>query len=218
MKLFCRKLLTLISDGSSDSAFVPILKWLLEELGIESAINGERAELEKFPTPPKTLVEKITKTLKFYDCDLLFIHRDAEKQSRDKRIQEINQAIQKANINNFPVVCVIPIRMLEAWLLFNEQAIRKAANNPNGKCKIELPSPKKIEDLPDPKEILYELLKKASGLKGERLKKFNKRDKVHLLAENLKILGGFSPLYQLSAFQALEKDLSTILKCQGWIE
>lgn len=206
---------TLISDGSSDQAFIPILNWLLIKLGIDYAIDYKWADLERLASPPKSLAEKIKTSLEFYECDLLFIHRDAEKESREKRLEEINQAIQEANIDNFPVVCLIPIRMLEAWLLFNERAIRKAASNPSGKCQIELPSPKNIENLPNPKVILCQLLKDASELKNRRLKKFNERAAIHRLVE---IIDDFSPLYQLSAFQALEEDLSKILTGQGWLD
>ena len=207
---------TLIADGSSDRVFIPILNWLLIKLGIDGAIQHEWANLGRLPNPPKSLDEKIAIGLELYPCDILFVHRDAEKKSRQTRLNEINQAIQKAKIKDFPVVCIIPIRMLEAWLLFDKQAIRKAAGNPCSKSKVHLPSLKMVENLPDPKKYLLELLRNASELQGRRLKQFkaNERQTIHRLAE---IITDFSPLYQLSAFQALERDLSDILKERGWL-
>ena len=205
---------TLITDGRSDRAFIPIVNWLLMDLGYKSVINDTYADFSLDPRPPKSLADKINRALELYPCDLLFIHRDAEKEPRENRQEEIKQAVAEANIENLPVVCVIPVRMLEAWLLFNENAIRKAAGNPKGKCKIELPALSKVESLPDPKEKLLELLKAASELKGKRLKTFNAREKIHRLAD---LIDDFSPLYQLSAFQELEKELSKKLAIHGFL-
>jgi hypothetical protein len=53
-----------------------------------------------------------------------------------------------------PVVCVIPVKMTEAWLLIDEKAIREAAGNPKGRQPLNLPKPSKTEELSDPKETL----------------------------------------------------------------
>jgi hypothetical protein len=42
-------------------------------------------------------------------------------------------------VEDMPVVCVVPVRMMEAWLLIDEMAIRRVAGNPNGRIPIELP-------------------------------------------------------------------------------
>jgi hypothetical protein len=204
---------TLISDGSSDRAFLPILKWLLIDLGIDYAIRDKWADFTRLPNPPKSLQEKISVALDLYPCHLLFIHRDAEKESRQKRLDEIQEALRLANISDFPVVSVIPIRMLEAWLLFDKSAIRQAAGNPNGKCEVRLPTLKKVEDLPDPKSELLNILKDASELNGRRLKNFRERQAVQNIARNIK---DFSLLNNLSAFQALKEDLAETIKNQGW--
>jgi hypothetical protein len=206
---------TLISDGSSDSAFLPILDWLLiHDLGIGYAIQGKWADLRKLPNPPKSLSEKIPTALDLYPCELLFIHRDAENESRQKRLDEIHKAVKLANISNFPVVSVIPIKMMEAWLLFDQPAIRKAAGNPNSKCQITLPALNNVEELSDPKSELLTILVNASELKGRRLKNFKERQAVQRLAE---IIDDYSPLNNLSAFQVLKTDLAETLKNQGWL-
>ena len=205
---------TLITDGRSDRAFIPILNWLLMDLGFESAVEDTYADLSLDPQSPKTLVAKMERSLELYPCDLLFIHRDAEKEPRQNRQEEIKQAVAEANIKDIPVVCVIPVRMLEAWLLFDEGAIRQAAGNPKGKCKIELPALSKVESLPNPKALLLELLKIASELKGRRLNEFKDRERVHRLAD---LIDDFSPLYQLSAFRELKKELSSKLSSHGFL-
>ena len=80
-------------------------------------------------------------------------------------------------------ICVIPVRMLEAWLLFNEAAIRKAAGNPRGKEQLQIPDIRRLQQLPDPKNDLHQLLSIASGLTGRRQKQFNVHEKIHRLAD-----------------------------------
>jgi hypothetical protein len=104
----------------------------------------------------------------------LFIHRDSEGQDLANRIGEIEAAVGAVDIDpGIMVVGIVPIRMQEAWLLFDERAIRRAAGNPNGRQVLRLPPIKRIEALPDPKKVLYDLLREASGLKGRRLSRFS---------------------------------------------
>ena len=210
---------TFLSDGSSDKALMPILNWLLRVNQVECAIQSNWADLRRLPKPPKKLLPRIINSIDLYPCDLLFIHRDAEREPRENRVSEIREAIEevvKQSVAVPPHVCVIPIRMQEAWLLFDEAALRKAAGNPNGRQPLELPNIRKVEQLPDPKEYLHELLCKASGLTGRRLKQFSS-DKVngcvHRLAE---LINDFSPLRALSAFQALETEIQEVIEMQGW--
>jgi len=64
------------------------------------------------------LSKKISLSLDLFPCDLLFVHRDTDRETTDARKEEIFKAIEqiseelKANL----FVCVIPVRMTEAWL------------------------------------------------------------------------------------------------------
>jgi len=142
-----------------------------------------------------------------YPCDVLFIHRDAEGDTLMKRKTEIEGAIKLSNII-IPYICVIPIRMQEAWLLINEMAIREAASNPNGKIPIKLPSFNRLEEINDPKEVLYELLRSASGLKGRREKDFRPQSAVYRMAQ---LIEDYSVLRGLTAFENLEIQIQTWL-------
>ena len=64
------------------------------------------------------------------------------KRSLTKQEKEIREAIATSSITRsrpIPAVLVIPIRMMEAWLLFEEQCIRQAAGCPRGKVPLGLP-------------------------------------------------------------------------------
>jgi len=207
---------TLLSDGSSDKALMPILTWLLKENQVNCAIQAEWAELRHLPEVPKPLAQKIIKSLELYPCDLLFIHRDAEKEPRENRVIEIHNAlkeVQKSVIVPQVYICVIQVRMLEAWLLFNEAAIRKAAGNPRGKEQLQIPDIRRLQQLPDPKNDLHQLLSIASGLTGRRQKQFNVHEKIHRLAD---LIDDFSPLRNLSAFQELETEIQQVIQTQCW--
>ncbi len=170
--------------------------------------------MARLPTPPQNLAQKIVIGSYLYPCDLLFIHRDAERKQHDVRVAEIRQAVDGAQeildekqLSLPRHVCVIPVHMLEAWLLFDINGIRQAVANPNGKIPIQLPPLNRLESLPDPKSTLYELLRTASELHGRKLKKFRPQTSVHRLAE---CIDDFSPLRKLPAFQSLEKEIHGI--------
>jgi hypothetical protein len=101
------------------------------------------------------LSERISKALDLYPCELLFIHRDAESQSYDSRHEEIQRAMSEAAIlcERPAVICVIPVRMHEAWLLFDTNAIRNAASNPSGRQTLQLPKLTTCESIPDPSKF-----------------------------------------------------------------
>jgi hypothetical protein len=96
--------------------------------------------------------------------------------------------------------------MQEAWFLFNEAAIRTAAGNPKGTDDLKIPA-RKVENLPDPKSVLYAALRQASGLKGRKLEKFSVRQASYRLAN---LISDFTPLRSLPAFNRLEHDLNEL--------
>jgi len=205
---------TLITDGSSDRALEPILTWLLRQFLKENVtVQSEWADLRRIPNSPKKLHDKIVVALDMYSpCNILFIHRDAERDPLEKRVQEIRVAERivanslKADIPLPPIVCVIPIRMIESWLLFDEVAIREATGNRNGKQELDLPKLVEIEKIADSKARLHEIFKKAD-FPSRRGKKPNIPSNARLAAR----IDNFEPLRNLSAFQELEKELKITL-------
>ena len=206
---------TLLSDGSSDRALIPILTWLLQTQGVVRAIQSEWAELRRLRRPPTELAARIEKSLELYPCDLLFVHRDAEALEHRTRREQIRQGVDEAAARLHtvpPTVCVVPVRMQEAWFLFNEQAIRRAAGNPYGRQPLQLPRLPQIEELPDPKVILFNVLREASGLTGRRQKKMHVSARVHRIAE---LTDDFSPLRTLPAFVCLEDEVAQAVEKNG---
>jgi hypothetical protein len=202
---------TLLSDGSSDAILINPITWLMEQYlhrrGV--AINGSWADLRRLPKPPKDLRDRIQVALDLYPCHILFIHRDGEREPLERRIEEIVTASEELGGISVPVV---PVRMQETWLLIDEQALRRASGNPNGKVPLAMPDIKQLEDVPNPKQLLHELLSEASELSGRRRQKLNPRKLALRLGE---LIENFAPLRALPAFQRTERDTVDALHCFG---
>jgi hypothetical protein len=200
---------TLVSDGPTDTNLIPIINWTLKEVGGVDLAEGVRAEFWRLPTSPASLEARICKAVELFPCDVLFIHRDAEKEGMEARDAEIRVAVQNVAASGckLPAVAIVPVRMTEAWLLFNENAIRQAAGNPNGTVALNLPALNKIESRPDPKKDLQKALQIASGLKGRRLKKFNTTQAFWRVVD---FLDDFSSLRELEAYLVFENAVRRI--------
>ena len=189
---------TLITDGSSDRALIPIINWTLDQIsGIR--YNSQYAEVSLKQS--EGLLRRAEQAIRFYECDILLVHRDAEAISADLRIEEIRRYLAELGK---PYVPIVPIRMTEAWLLVDEQAIRSAASNPSGQAALSMPRMDRLEEIPNPKNMLFDKLKLASGLPPGRLRKFRSESCRHRVAE---LISDFSQLRNLSAFTQFETDL-----------
>jgi hypothetical protein len=140
-----------------------------------------------------------------YPCDVLFVHRDAEGYDPALRRGEITAATEGIRAQSVPIV---PVRMTEAWLLANDRSIRSAAGNPNGVMDLRLPEVRSLEKLPDPKGVLYDALRIASGLSQSRLRRFRPQDRVHNIPN---YLDDYSHLENLSAFRSLQSDIDAVM-------
>lgn len=204
---------TLLADGSSDRALIPVLKWLLIESGICVPIQGEYGDLRFLAQRPRKLEERIRTCVDLYPSDILFVHRDAESLGFNQRRTEIERAWRSANTTGVRhCVPVVPVRMQEAWFLCDEAAIRWAAGNPNGKIPLDLPATAMLERLPDPKQCLFNLFRHASGLPARRLGRFNPEQRLHRLASRIE---SFAPLRSLAAFQSLEAEIRGLVESLG---
>lgn len=197
---------TLLTDGSSDHCLTHHIKWILDQRNVSF-----RAQIAFRALPHKKgLLKRVEAALEFYPCDVLFLHRDAENDSYNSRLEEIRRSLD-GRIDT-PVIPIIPMKMTEAWLLHDEEAIKKAAENPNSRVDLNLPRLRDIENISDPKNILFEKLKLATGLTGHRLTKYNPHQSRHRVAE---LISSYGALQAVSSFQFLEREIDTFLQSRG---
>ncbi|MEY4977776.1 MAG: hypothetical protein RLZZ352_46 [Pseudomonadota bacterium] len=194
----------LITDGSSDQALIPLLSTLLEALLPETGFVPPQWVP---PAGRKTLAHKIAYALDIenFQFDILFVHRDAENEAADKRVEEIQKALPTGR---HPVICVVPVKMTEAWLLTSESAIKQAVGNPRSTAKLELPALSKIASC-DAKLVLDEALTLATERNARRRGQFKPSAYRRLVAECTTDL---TALRKISSFQQLETDLIHLLK------
>ena len=205
---------TLLSEGTTDANLIPIINWTLREAAGVPVAEGVRANLQKLPRPPGSFVERIISAVDLFPCDVLFIHRDADGEQPEERHAEIREAVSQAIGDGckVPAVAVVPVRETEAWLIFDERAIRNAAGNPNSNVPLNLPSLSKVEGRPNPKSDLRTALISASGLNGRRRKKFRDSQALWRIVD---FIDDFSPLRRLPAFRVFEETIRR-LKSSEW--
>jgi hypothetical protein len=195
----------LIADGSSDRALFPIIRWTIRLL-LPRVSLFERGFVARGGRP---LVPTIREAIEEFSPDVLFVHRDAERSTLEDRRMEVPTSPG-------PIVRVVPVRMMEAWLLIDEPALRVAAGNPNATSSLDLPRADELESIPDPKARIGELLLRASGLHSPRRLKRLRRDIAHRVQRLSQLIRDFTPLLRLSAFSAFRAELEAVLSAGPW--
>jgi hypothetical protein len=206
---------TLIGDGSGDLALLSIIRWLLRQHlpGVEIVGTWPEAGHR---TAGRSLAERVVECVKAEQAHLLLIHCDGDAAGRAPRLIEIEQAVTLAarQLPTLPFVLpVVPVRMLETWLLTDEHAIRLAVGNPNGDTPLSLPRARDLESIVNPKAMLRALCSMASGLGTHR-----RRTLVVGPIRVAELTESFGALRQLPAFQAFEEDVRRVIAEQGWPE
>jgi hypothetical protein len=199
---------TLVSEGTSDQALLPILDWIFRAQRSDIAVNSEWADPGLFPNKPRGLAEKIRYSVAFFPCDVLFVHRDSDNESPSARRAEIEKAVLESKVDTTPYICVIPVQETEAWFLFDATAIRNYVGNPDGKEDLNLPKRSRIEQTSRPKERLLRAFEAARKSKGRRQKSYENAESLYTFALSLE---DFAPLRALSAFGQLEADIQEYL-------
>lgn len=204
---------TLLSEGTTDQALIPIINWALEEKYPHIAFTPQYADLSRLQQQPHDLADKIRRAVELYPCQVLFIHRDSDNRPVTDRYREIENAYRKSGLKptDYPYVRIVPIHMTEAWLLIDETAIRRAAGKPSGRVPLLMPPIHAIEGMADPKTKMYELLRTASEATGRRAKNSaDKADNMTNLAQTIKETAGFAKLRDLSAFKDFERGIEAL--------
>lgn len=182
----------MICDGGTDRALIPIINWAIHRLDpgveiLEPDFRKRQGSLQAFLQKHES------------NAMLIFVHRDSEKETRSERLREFE------GVDRQGVVPLIPVRMTEAWLLFDSLAIARAADAPG--ASVVVPSLGSIETLPDPKALLEELLLEAAGNPTGRKRKMFKRRIVSRRVSVASLISDYAPLEQLPAFAAFQAEL-----------
>lgn len=203
----------LVSEGSDDQMLHQPIEWLLA-LHCKVPFAGVWANPSALSDRSRRLDIRLAQVMQYFPCDLAFVHRDTDTETYQDRVNEILAGAAAAGYAT-PLVCAIPVRMSEAWFLFNESAIRRAAGNPASRVALNLPNHAAIQRRADPKVFMEEVLIRASELRGRKLKNFTNQlgDKKSLVAS---YIADYSHLRAHSSFAQMEADLLSILAANNW--
>ena len=174
----------LVCEGSSDAPLTSHIQRLLDNFGCHSSVFD-------VSTSGRRLVDKVHEGLaRASHCDLLFVHRDADRAGATARYREIDEAVQQSGYCG-PWAGIVPVRTTEAWLLLDDTAIRDIVRNPNGRMQLNLPSPAEMERLADSKSALQSAMLLAAGAHGRKRRALARElpDLRNLLLANLPIEG-----------------------------
>ncbi|MEZ3181069.1 hypothetical protein KYY02_20950 [Streptomyces pimonensis] len=197
-----------LCEGSSDIGLRDHIEEIGAEMGREILVTPP--DLNRLPNKPGHSVRDKLRAAQWLSdegqvYDLVIIHRDSDGNPPERRRSEIAEAVNEVS-PGLAHVPVIPVRMLEAWLLLNQAAIREVAGNPNGKVALDLPKPARVESVPDPKALLKQAIATASEEKGRRLEKLRRRFPENR-ARLLQMLDREGPVQQLASWQSFTHDL-----------
>ncbi|MEU2553805.1 DUF4276 family protein [Streptomyces sp. NPDC013313] len=196
-------------EGTSDNGLVPHVEAVAAEADLQAVVTAPdfgRLGL----TDCHAVADKLRALRNLGDdYDLVIVHRDADGVHPEKRHQEVAEAVT-SEWPGRPHIAVVPVRALEAWLLLDEAAIRRVAENPRGRTGLDLPKGKAAERIADPKKLLQQTLATASGVSGRRLTVFRSRFPRHR-HKLLEALDPYGPVSELPSWQAFMTDLRTAL-------
>jgi hypothetical protein len=200
-----------VGEGSTDEGLVPHLEDLCIEAGADE-VSGIAPDFSRLPRKVgKDVASKVAAALVLEPAaNLLFVHRDADSRDPEPRHKEINNAVSELRVD-VPYVAVVPVQELEAWLLLDEQELRRVAENPSGRVPLNLPTASNVENLANPKESLKEILILASETVGRRRQTFSNEfdDHRRLLVDRLNPRGS---LRDVPAWLRLTADVETAIK------
>ena len=195
---------TLSSEGSTDQMLVPVINWVIEA-NSSCPYEGTWASPSVYENRGKDVETRIAEASRMFPCDILFVHRDVDASSFEARRREI---IGAAELVRPPclVVPIVPERMSEAWFLFDEDAIRNAADNPRGRRKLPLVSHSVAQRRANPKAILEDALVTAADVSGRRLEQFRQTlsGRKELVARSIE---NYAPLRNQASFRVFEADV-----------
>ncbi|MDW4896921.1 DUF4276 family protein [Streptomyces californicus] len=194
-----------IGEGSSDNGLVPHVESIAVRKGLDISVTVPDFGLLRLPTG-HSVPDKIRAARGLGGSyDLTVVQRDADRGPAQDRRDEIEKAVE-AEWPGLRHVAVVPVRMLEAWLLLDEACLRHVAENPRGRIGLDLPKGAAVENIADPKQLLKDSLARASEYKGRRLAQFQKRFSQHRL-RMLELLDPEGPVTCLPSWRAFVEDL-----------
>lgn len=202
--LYC----VLICEGSTDREFLPeLLRRAIRELALD--FSGPAMEVEIIPLPVRhSEVDKILAALSEADrFDLLLYHHDGRpERTAEEKIAEVRQAV---SVRSEPLVPVVPVREIEAWILADPAALARASALSAAAAAGLVPKrARDVEEIVDPKKVLAAATAGTSG----GFARANQAERFARIAEHVDL----ARLRQVPSFQRWLTDMTEALARLGY--
>lgn len=200
----------LVAEGTSDNALIPHLEQLCIKCGA-SEVSGAAIDFSRLPVRVGNgISDKLSEARRLApEANLFFIHRDADAVDASPRLQEVEDVVTTSALD-CAWIAVVPVQEIEAWLLLDEDAIRRVVSKPRGTIPLDLPNARNVEEVVNPKEYLQQILLQASEATGRRLQKCRRNFGIHrkMLLERLSADG---PLYAIPSWRRMHDELCKVI-------
>ncbi len=190
----------IVADGGTDRVLMPVVQWAIHR--IDPTVEILEPDFRKRRGPAAEVLEGPES-----GAMMVYVHRDSESASLEERMLEFD------GVDRADVVPVVPVRMSEAWILFDGAAIAQAAGRPS--VEVSVPSMSEVEGLANPKQLLEHLLHTAAGSPTGRRNKLFRRSMIDRRVNVASLIRDFSPLEQLSAFRRFQEKLAEVYPYGG---
>lgn len=210
-------LLALYAEGSVDRRFLPSIIQRTSEVIL--AMFGETI----IDIPDTIIIPKRYDNLdecilyaarEAKDHHILFIHNDSDNLTYDgalqqrfipgfKRVQQEREEVCRQ------LVPIIPIRMVEAWMLADYHALCQVLGTNLDSQALGLPSKvSQVENIAKPKETISGMIRKINAGSSRRRRTVNLDTRYELLARQINL----NMLLELSSYKQFVKALMEILE------
>lgn len=216
----------LYAEGRSDEHFLPVLlqRTIAELLNLQATKVVDVLEpVVLRPVKQRSHEEAILRAAQLaVNYHLLFIHADADDVTAERaymqRIEPGLGLVQSAADSGIAVchylVPVIPVQMIEAWLLADAEAVSDVVGMPFVLVQKSLPlRAHEVEALADPKAQLEQVVRQAQAARPRRRRNTVLSDYYEPMAYRLRL----EKLRRLPAFQAMEAELADALRHLGFL-
>ncbi len=215
-------------EGNSDESFLPALikrtaEWVLGQSGNSVTVDVRDPKVIKLSSTPAARDRAILEVARVaHSYHALIVHSDADKRTQSKALKEryqpgYNLVLQAKEQDKLcqHLLPIIPVRMIEAWMLVDYEALREVIGTEVKESDLHLPrKAKQVEALPDPKQIFNEVIRRAVADRSMRQRaKIIKS--VNTLFEPLGRTISLERLNEVPAFQVFVRDLSATLTKLG---
>ena len=184
------------TEGPTDDRYYPtLLRRYIIHLCLENGVDTEIMQPLRIERKSGSFLEQMEKVeAEFRGLQYIFVHNDADRRTTDNVIENKWQPWMERCEQPKKWIPVIPVRMLETWLLTDKKALADTFIIDPNKL-TEILGSVNPERIPDPKAKLSEIVRAG------------KQRRTTGYEENLAQRTRFSELEKLPSFQSLREHL-----------